>query len=151
MKKIDLEKSVNHHIALSAIMIKRVFYKILSESKLNITPEQWNVLYYLSDSEGYTVGELSELTLKDFANTSRIAQKLETAGLIRKLKDSRDKRVLKLFLTTKGSEIMTKLHQCAFESTNIAMEAIESSSKEIVLKSLKQVIKNTTNYLKDNQ
>lgn len=84
MNKITLTKSVNHHIAISAIMIKRVFFKILNDNNLDITPEQWNVLYYLDKSDGMTIGELSKVTYKDFANTSRISQKLELARLISK-------------------------------------------------------------------
>ncbi|MFA8451924.1 MAG: MarR family winged helix-turn-helix transcriptional regulator [Bacteroidales bacterium] len=148
MNKVNLETSVNHHIALSAIMIKRVFYKILSENQLDITPEQWNVLYYLSESGGLTVGELRELTFKDFANVSRITQKLEVAGLIEKVRDSADKRAFKLFITDAGEEITKKLHLCAFESTNIAMEGIDAPTREIILKNLKHILRNTDNYLK---
>ncbi len=86
MNKVELDKSVNHHIALSAMMIKRVFYKILNENKLNITPEQWSILYYLSEIASLTVSELAELTFKDFANISRITHKLEVAGLIKNIR-----------------------------------------------------------------
>ncbi|TKG93993.1 MarR family transcriptional regulator [Puteibacter caeruleilacunae] len=148
MSKVNLETSVNHHIAISAIMIKRVFYKILSENQLNITPEQWNVLYYLSEQGSFTVGELSELTFKDFANISRIAQKLETGGYIEKKRDSTDKRVFKLFITDSGRELIGKLHECASQSTDIALEGIDEEARETLLKSLKQVIINTTGHLK---
>lgn len=148
MNRVDLETSVNHHIALSATMIKRVFFKILSENQLDITPEQWSVLYYLSESDSYTAKELSELTFKDFANVSRMIQKLEAAGLIDKRKDAIDKRVSKLFITDAGRELIKQIHQCAFESTNIAMEGIEEETKDVILKGLKQVISNTSDYLK---
>lgn len=148
MNKVNLETSVNHHIALSAIMIKRVFYKILSENKLNITPEQWNVLYHLSESGGFTVSQLSDLTFKDVANISRITQKLEIADLVKKTRDSIDKRVYRLFITDTGSELIKQLHQCAFESTNIALEGIDENTKEVILKNLKQIIINTENHLK---
>lgn len=148
MNKVNLETSVNHHIALSAMMIKRVFFKILSKSQLNITPEQWSVLYHLSISSGYTASELSELTFKDFANMSRIIQKLEIAGLIRRKRNSIDKRIFKLFITNKGAETTKQLHQCAFESTMIALEGIDAQTRQIILKSLKQILINTDNYLK---
>lgn len=148
MNKVKLDESVNHHVALSAMMIKRVFYKILSENKLDITPEQWSVLYYLSESAGLTLGELTGITFKDFANISRITRKLEVTGLIKKLKDSADKRVSKLVITESGTEIVNRVHQCALESTNIALQGIESYEREIVLKSLKQILVNTNNYLK---
>lgn len=148
MNKIELEKSVNHHIALSAIMIKRVFYKILSNHELNITPEQWIVLNHLSETDALTIGELSELTLKDFANTSRMTQKLVKAGYVQKKRDAVDKRIFMLVITKPGKELIKELHQCAYESTNIAMNGIDEKTQKIILKNLKEVISNTTKYLK---
>ena len=130
MSKVNLEKSVNHHIAISAIMIKRVFFKILSDNKHDITPEQWNILYHLNESNGMTIGKLSELTYKDFANMSRISQKLEAAGFIEKKRDEKDKRIFKLFITEKGQELNTQLHQCAYNSTNIALEGLDDQTRE---------------------
>ena len=148
MNKVDLETSVNHHIAISAIMIKRVFYKILSNNKLNITPEQWNVLYRLTKTDGMTISELSNAIYKDMANTSRMTKKLETAGFVEKRRDDIDKRIFKLFITDKGRELTNQLHKCAFESTMVATEGVDEKAKEILVKSLKQVILNTENFLK---
>jgi len=148
MNKVNLEKSVNHHIAISAIMIKRVFFKILSHNKLDITPEQWNILYHLSESGGMTIGKLSELTYKDFANMSRISQKLESAGFIEKKRDEKDKRVFKLFITEKGQELNNQLHECAYDSTNIALKGMDDQTREMMVKNLKQIINNTEEFLK---
>ena len=148
MNKVNLEKSVNHHIAIGAIMIKRVFFKILNDNKLDITPEQWNVLYYLDKSNGMTIGDLSKITFKDFANMSRIIQKLEHAGFISKERDEIDKRVFKLFITEKGQELNKQLHQCAYKSTNIALEGLDDQTKELMVKNLKQIITNTEEFLK---
>jgi len=148
MNKVNLEKSVNHHIAISAIMIKRVFFKILSDNKFDITPEQWNILYHLNESNGMTIGKLSELTYKDFANMSRISQKLETAGFIEKKRDKKDKRIFKLFITEKGQELNKQLHQCAYKSTDIALEGIDNQTRELMVNNLKQIITNTEEFLK---
>jgi len=148
MNKVDLSKSVNHHIAISAIMIKRVFFKILNDNNLDITPEQWNILYYLDKSNGMTIGELSKVTYKDFANMSRISQKLELAGFITKKRDELDKRIFKLFITERGQELNNQLHQCAHESTNIALEGFDEQTREFMVQHLKKVIINTEKYLK---
>jgi DNA-binding MarR family transcriptional regulator len=129
-------------------MIKRVFFKILSDNKLDITPEQWNILYHLNESDGMTIGKLSEVTFKDFANTSRISQKLETSGFIEKRRDEKDKRVFKLFITEKGQELNNQLHQCAFESTNVALNGLDKQTREMMVNCLKQVITNTEQFLK---
>ena len=148
MNKIDLYKSVNHHIAISAIMIKRVFFKILNDNKLDITPEQWNVLYYLDKSNGMTIGELSKITFKDFANMSRISQKLEKAGFISKKRDQIDKRVFKLFITEEGEKVNILLHECASQSTEISLNGLDDESREIMVNHLKKIIINTEEYLK---
>ncbi|WP_372640010.1 MarR family winged helix-turn-helix transcriptional regulator [Ancylomarina sp.] len=148
MSKVNLEKSVNHHIAISAIMIKRVFFKILSDNEHDITPEQWNILYHLNESNGMTIGKLSELTYKDFANMSRISQKLEAAGFIEKKRDEKDKRIFKLFITKKGQKLNKQLHQCACKSTNIAIEGIDNKTRELMVNNLKQIITNTEQFLK---
>ena len=148
MNKINLSQSVNHHIAISAIMIKRVFFKILNNHNLDITPEQWNVMYYLDKSNGMTIGELSKVTYKDFANMSRISQKLEIAGFISKKRDETDKRVFKLFITEKGRLLTNQLQECASQSTNIALEGIDEQTREIMVENLKQVILNTDKFLK---
>lgn len=129
-------------------MIKRVFFKILNDNKLDITPEQWNILYHLNESDGLTIGRLSEITYKDFANMSRITQKLETAGFVEKKRENIDKRIFKLFITDKGKELNNQLHQCAFESTNIALEGMDEQTREIMIKNLKRVITNTEKFLK---
>ena len=148
MTKIDLSESVNHHIAISAIMIKRVFFKILNDNNLDITPEQWNILYYLDKSDGMTIGELSQVTYKDFANMSRISQKLELAGFITKQRDEIDKRVFKLFISPKGRELNNQIHQYAFQSTEIALNNIDDETRTVLVKHLKKVILNTEEYLK---
>jgi len=148
MNKLDLEKSVNHHIAISAIMIKRVFFKILNQNKLDITPEQWNIIYYLAENDGMTLGKLSEVTFKDFANLSRISQKLEASGFIVKRRDEKDKRVFKLFITDKGKELNIHLHKCAHKSTAVALEGLDEQTREIMVEKLKQIIRNTDEFLK---
>jgi len=148
MHKVYLEESVNHHIAISSIMIKRVFFKILSQNNLDITPEQWNIIYHLSENDGMTLGKLSEVTFKDFANISRISQKLEASGFIVKKRDKNDKRVFKLFITEKGRELNIKLHQCAHKSTDVALEGLDAQTRKMMVNKLKQVIKNTEKFLK---
>lgn len=147
MHKTHLKSSVDHHIAISSMLIKRVFYKVLSKHELSVTPEQWNILYPLSEEGSFTVSELSQLAFKDFANTSRIIQKLETGGFVKKERDAIDKRVIKILITDVGVDLVKQLHECAFEATNIAINGIDDETREVLLKSLKTVISNAEEYL----
>jgi len=147
MKKVNLDRSINHHIAISSIMMKRVLFKILAKNNLNITPEQWNILYYLSEKGSMTIGEMSKYTYKDFANTSRIAQKLEKLGYIVKMKSEKDKRTASISITDSGRNINKEIHKCAYQAMNICTEGIGVEEQNIILNGLKKFIDNTNNYL----
>ena len=73
---MDIDKMVNHKIAKLSGIIKRQIYQIISEEGLDITPEQWVILVYLWENDGQTIGGLVTQSQKDFANVTRIVEKL---------------------------------------------------------------------------
>lgn len=77
---------VNHKIAKLSGIIKRQIYQIISEEGLDITPEQWVILVYLWENDGQTIGGLVTQSQKDFANVTRIVEKLSKNGYIIKRK-----------------------------------------------------------------
>lgn len=72
---------VNHKIAKLSGIIKRQIYQIISEEGLDITPEQWVLLVNLWENDGQTIGDLVTQSQKDFANVTRIVEKLSKNGL----------------------------------------------------------------------
>ena len=71
---------VNHKIAKLSGIIKRQIYQIISEEGLDITPEQWVLLVNLWENDGQTIGDLVTQSQKDFANVTRIVEKLSKDG-----------------------------------------------------------------------
>ena len=80
---MDIDKMVNHKIAKLSGIIKRQIYQIISEEGLDITPEQWVILVYLWENDGQTIGDLVTQSQKDFANVTRIVEKLSKNGYIK--------------------------------------------------------------------
>lgn len=73
-------------------IIKRQIYQIISEEGLDITPEQWVLLVNLWENDGQTIGDLVTQSQKDFANVTRIVEKLSKNGYIIKRKNHKDGR-----------------------------------------------------------
>jgi len=107
-----------------------------SISKYNITAEQWAVLSRLWEEQGVTQKDLAERTGKDQPNTGRILDKLEKKGLVNRIPDTQDRRIVLVFLTDKGWELKEKLIPIATDVLIRAQRGI--NGKDITY--LKQIL-----------
>lgn len=140
--KINLDKSVNHRLAILAVSLKRQAFRLITENQLNITPDQWVILYYLWEEDGLSVGFLAKKAKKDFANTTRIIDKLVILGYIEKRKSSIDSRIYNIHLLPKAETIRKTINKCWEESTNIAMKNIDASEQLVLLDLIDRIEKN---------
>lgn len=97
-----------------------VIYRAASKLKLglqrafvangfNITPEQWGVMSALWEHEGLHQSLLAEKTAKDRHNVTRILNRLEKDGFIRREQDLEDLRLHKVYLTEEGKALKALL------------------------------------------
>ena len=137
--EFKLEDSVNHRIATLAILLKRQVFRIIAENKLDITPEQWVIMYYLWQQNNLTVGELASRSGKDFANVTRIVVKLQKAGYVMKCKSEKDSRSTVVRLLPKAEEIKDKIHQCWKQSSELALQGISQSEQTQLLTTIAKI------------
>ena len=87
------------------------------QSDLDVTPEQWVVLFRLYEREGLTQSELGDRTVKDKTTVTRILDRLEKKGLLYRRRDTRDRRSQRIYLTESGTSVlgalMTRTRNCA--------------------------------------
>ncbi len=140
--KYKLENSVNHRIATIATLLKRQVFRVIAENNLEITPEQWVVMYYLWQDNGLSVGEISKRTHKDFANVTRIIAKLEKLGYVSKNKSKKDSRSSIIHILPKADEIKDKIQNCWKQSTELALDNISQSEQEQLLQLLDKIENN---------
>ena len=140
--KIDLDKSVNHRIAMLAVSLKRQVFRLIAESKIDITPDQWVILYYLWEEDGLPVGLLATKARKDFANATRIIDKLVKLKYVEKRKSETDSRISHIFLLKGANDIKESINKCWVESTEIAMKGIDESEELVLLNLLDRIENN---------
>ncbi|MFV0593758.1 MAG: MarR family winged helix-turn-helix transcriptional regulator [Draconibacterium sp.] len=145
--EINLEQSVNHRVATLAVLLKRQVFRIIAENKLEITPDQWVILYYLWQSNGLTVGELAKSSKKDFANVTRIVDKLEKLGYVTKKKSPADSRSVLVFILPKADGIKDKVYACMQQSINIATNGLTQSEQVLMLGLIEKMEANILNFL----
>jgi len=82
--------------------------------RMDLTSEQWVVLARLREQDGLTQNELAKRIMKDQANTTRILDKVERKGLVRRVDALNDRRTYLIYLTDEGRrtiELCTPLVQ----------------------------------------
>lgn len=142
-----LEDVINHRISMLALFMKRQILKILNEKKLEITPDQWMVLYYLWEEDGLSVGEIAKRSKKDFANVTRIIDKLVKVKYIKKKKSEKDSRISNVFLLPKGEAVKAAVQNCWKEASDIALQGISSSEQQQLITILEKIENNILNDL----
>lgn len=78
------------------------------ERQSGVTGSQLWALQELAEAQGLRVGELAGRMALHQSTASNMIDKLESAGLIRKERTSADQRVVRLYLTEAGSELLAR-------------------------------------------
>ncbi len=76
---------------------------------LKLTPAIWRILALLQERDGITIGELSDESLIERTLLSRVLQRLERRGLVRRRLDARDKRRTVIHIEAEGVELFEKI------------------------------------------
>lgn len=74
-----------------------------------ITPPQWAVLAQLTEQDGQSLSGLGAKALFDGPTMTGIVDRLESSGLVQRRRDSLDRRVINLYLTERGKDLMKEL------------------------------------------
>ena len=96
-------ESIGYLISMAGIQYKSKIWDCLKP--YDLTPEQWVILNKLFDEDGISQRELAQRVVKNHPNTTRILDKMEQKGLIRRLADPHDRRAFQIYLTSAGAQI----------------------------------------------
>lgn len=75
---------------------------------LGLTYPQYLVMAVLWEKDGGTVGEIGEKLLLESSTLTPLLKRLETAKLIRRTRDQKDERVVRIHLTKDGAALKQK-------------------------------------------
>jgi len=146
MENFKLENSINHTIVHASILLRRQLFSLFKINQIDITPEQWVILYNLWQTDGLSLGEIAQKTQKDNANTTRIVNRMEIQGLVRRIIKDNDKRFFYLFLTEKAKAIKSDVYKSIIKSTEICSSGLTEEERQTFLIILNKIIDNMETY-----
>lgn len=114
------------------------------EREMGVSAGTWFTLELLDEKEGISQGEVSHRFDVDPSRITRLAQKLEREGLLRRERDPEDNRVVRMYATEEGRELLERLgeHRRRFEDrVRAAMSPEEHEELKRLLGALAEAMK----------
>ena len=122
--------------------ISRRLQKNFKESAIDITIEQWSVLYHLWKEDGQSQQQLCEATFRDKPSITRLMDNLEKAKLVKRVATKNDRRSNLIFLTKEGKGLEQKTMEVANQTLNESLEGVTHGQVEIAKEVLQMVYDN---------
>src|SRR3984957_1225428 len=85
--------------------IARRLQKKFNTAGLNLTIEQWSVLYHLWKEDGMSQQELCNATFRDKPSITRLVDNLEKLQLVKRVASENDRRINRICLTKTGLKL----------------------------------------------
>lgn len=125
--------------------ISRSLTDHFSESKINLTPDQWTVLMHLDTQNSVTQQDLCNAIFKHKPSMTRLIDTMEAKGLVTRREDKTDRRKKIVSLTGLGREVLDRSQKVALVTLRKALAGIPVEDLRIAQDVLKAIFKNTSN------
>lgn len=113
----------------------KAFQKVLAKAHIKISSSEWVALWIiLSASGSATLTDVSRFLSITIQSVSQLLNKLEKRQLIRRVRSEDDKRVVKIFLTEKGGELLKEIIPFTYAFTRDTTGILSQSEIESLRK-----------------
>ncbi len=110
---------------------------------LDITWAQWGTLLHIANGKAATASELCQNMKGDTGSMTRMLDRLEQKGLIRRERSSEDRRIVRLFLTEAGQKLYPKLPPIAIKVLNQYLQGFSRDELETMKGFLRRMLANS--------
>lgn len=138
----DLNKCVGHITENAIKQISEAFGHRLQDS--GITRIQWIALYYVKTNKKISQRELSNLMNVQDSSVGRLIDRLERDGLIKRERDSSDRRVIYIKLSDEGDKLISDLIPLGIKFNKDLISGIDEKELIIYEKVLQKMLLNIT-------
>jgi DNA-binding MarR family transcriptional regulator len=122
--------------------IARRLQKNFKQAGIEITVEQWSVLYHLWKADGMNQQDLCNATFRDKPSITRLVDNLEKLALVKRNASKQDRRMNIIAITEEGRELEEKCMEIANTTLNEALEGVTNGQIEIAKEVLQTVYDN---------
>jgi DNA-binding MarR family transcriptional regulator len=111
---------------------------------VDITIEQWSVLYHLWKLDGQSQQQLCDATFRDKPSITRLVDNLEKLQLVTRVANKDDRRINRIYLTQQANLLQVQTMELANQTLNEALEGVSNEQIEIAKEVLQKVYDNLT-------
>jgi DNA-binding MarR family transcriptional regulator len=122
--------------------IARRLQKKFNKAGLNLTIEQWSVLYHLWKEDGKSQQDLCNATFRDKPSITRLVDNLEKLKLVKRVPSKDDRRMNLIVLTPEAKKLQEETMELASETLNEALEGVPADRIDICKEVLQVVYDN---------
>lgn len=137
-------KTVDRHVAeiedllrsMGTILKKRGRDILMN---FDITPPQHDALLVLREFGELTMGELCQKMYLACSTATDLIDRMERNGLIERVRDKTDRRVIRLRVLPKGAEVVDEVLEARRGYMATAMAELDAPDKERLIQALEQI------------
>lgn len=122
--------------------IARRLQKNFKQNGVDITIEQWSVLYHLWKQEGMSQQELCNATFRDKPSITRLVDNLEKLKLVKRVSSKEDRRMNLIYLTDSAKRLQETTMELADQTLNEALAGVSARDIDLCKSVLQRVYDN---------
>ena len=145
MIRYDFENSMGFVVNTTAKAFQRSF-DIELRKNAGVSLSQWRVVGALVLQPGLTQKEIADKVGVEGATLVPIIDKMEKEGLLKRKLDSSDRRINRIYLTTKADSLWESMIECALRIRKSSTKNISESDIQVTLETLRKISKNLTTF-----
>jgi DNA-binding MarR family transcriptional regulator len=127
---------------MASTAIARRLQKNFKQEGIEITIEQWSVLYHLWKKDGISQQDLCNASFRDKPSITRLVDNLEKLKLVKRVPSQTDRRSNSIMLTEAAKKLQEKTMEIASKTLNEALDGVDAADVETAKKVLQQVYDN---------
>ncbi len=141
MIKYDIENSIGFIVNSTAKSFQKALDYELRKN-VGVTLSQWKVVTILSFQPGLTQKEIADKVGIEGSTLVPIIDKMEKDGFVKRKSDSEDRRINRIYLTSKADSLWNEMIECALHIRKISTKEISEQDIKTTLDVLKKISKN---------
>ena len=148
-KKSDVNDNDEDHIGRKIVLTSRTIqhaFDLELRDKVGITMAQWRVINTLTSQNGTTQREIADKLGLDTSSLIPLIDRLEAKELVQRKPDPSDRRINRLYLTTRAEVLLNAMHSCIISIRKILTKGIREDQIEVTQQVLERISQNLINH-----
>jgi len=129
---------------LASTAIARRLQKKFKQEGIEITIEQWSVLYHLWKKDGISQQELCNASFRDKPSITRLVDNLEKLNMVKRVGSPTDRRKNLIYITEQAKKLQDQTMDIAAVTMNEALDGVSRADIERAKSVLQKIYDNLT-------